>query len=64
MKIYSVDFVGLYPVGNCLIIAATCKEQAYNIALTKVTWQGLSLDDVNEVDISKPCVIEFLSGDY
>ena len=64
MKIYSIEFEGVYPVGNCLIIAATSKEQAYNIAITKITWQSLNLEDVKEVDISKPCVVEFLSGEY
>lgn len=64
MKVYSVQFDGVYPVGNCLIIAATCKEQALNIAMEKVTWQDLTIDNIEEVNISKPCVIEFLSGDY
>lgn len=64
MKIYSVEFEGLYPVGNCLIIAARSKEEAYNMALRKITWQGLYLENVKEIDISKPCVVKFLSGDY
>lgn len=64
MKVYSVEFEGIYPVGNCLILAASNKDEALDMDNKKVTWQDLSLDDIHEVDISKPCVIEFLSGDY
>lgn len=64
MRIYSIDFKGVWPVGSCLIIAASSKEEALSIAEKKIDWQPLSINDVNEIDISKPCVIEFLSGDY
>lgn len=62
MKIFSVDFLGVYPAGNCLIIAATNLEEA--IKITRETITHTNDFTVTEVDISKPKVIVYLSGDY
>lgn len=64
MKIFTVDFEGLFPVGNCLIIAANNKKEALEIASKTIEHQQVSLESISEVDISKPCVIEYLDGDY
>lgn len=64
MKVYKVTFEGINPVGNCLVIAAKNKRDALFMAKSNITWANVVIDDVVEVDISKPCVIEFLSGDY
>ncbi len=61
MKIYEVDFEPLYPVGNCLIIAANNEEEANRIAL-KTCWTHIFT--IKEVDISKPKVIMYLDGNY
>lgn len=62
MKIYKVEFKGMYPVGNCLIIAAPDIYVATEMAKKQI--RHTDEIEVFEVDISKPCVIEYLSGDY
>ena len=62
MKIWKVNFEGLYPVGNTLIIAAESSDDAWEIA--KKTIAHTAPNTIEEIDISKPCVIEYLSGDY
>tara|TARA_R100000742_G_C4279692_1_gene105394 strand:- start:9203 stop:9397 length:195 start_codon:yes stop_codon:yes gene_type:complete len=64
VKVYKVTFEGINPVGNCLVIAAENKIDALFMAKSNITWGKVVIDDIVEVDISKPCVIEFLSGDY
>jgi len=55
-------FQGLWPVGNCLILAAYNQQQAEEIAQeTTIHTDNLV---VNEMTINKPQVIEYLSGDY
>ena len=61
MKIFKVKFKGVWPVGNCCIIAARNTKQARYIASKTLYTSEFK---VNEVDISEPCVIEYLSGDY
>lgn len=62
MKIWKVEFEGMYPVGNCLVIAAENIQEAQKIA--KETVRHTEVISVDEVDISNPCVIEYLDGDY
>ena len=62
LKIYTVDFEGMWPVGNCLVLAAISQEQAEQMA--RDTIQHTSQFVVTEVVLDKPQVIEYLSGDY
>lgn len=62
MKIFRVIFEGVYPVGNCLIIAAHNLYQAQKIAEKTI----LHTKDIKvfEVNINEQKVIEYLNGDY
>lgn len=62
MKIYEVEFEGMWPVGNCLIIAANNLDEAYKIADETIGHTNKFV--VKEVILDKPKVIEYLSGDY
>jgi hypothetical protein len=62
LKIYEVDFEAVYPVGNCLILAAYNQEQAESIARETITHTSKIV--VTEVVLDKPKVIQYLSGDY
>lgn len=62
LKIYRVEFDGMWPVGNCLILAAHNIEEANEMA--KQTIRHTDKFEVSEVVIDKPMVIEYLSGDY
>lgn len=61
MKIYRVEFEGIYPIGNCLVLAAYNQQQA-----EEITRKTLPTDKfvVNELVMSEPQVIEYMSGDY
>lgn len=63
MKIFKVEFDPLYPVGCCLIIAAENMEQAEEIA-NRTILHKTEMMDISEVNISEPCVVEYMSGDY
>lgn len=62
MQIFKVDFYGMWPVGNCLIIAATDVEEATKIAAETI--KHTDKFTVEAVRTDKPCVIVYLSGDY
>lgn len=62
LKIYSVEFEGVYPVGSCLILAAFNEEQANEIA--KNTISHTDKFEVTELNINAPSVILYMSGDY
>ena len=62
LKIYRVEFKGMYPVGNCLVLAAFNQEQAEEMAKKTITHTTEMV--VNEMTINEPQVIEYLSGDY
>ncbi len=62
LKIYTVKFKGLYPVGNCLVIAAFNRREAEYIASQTIAHTDEFT--VEEVILDKPKVIEYLSGDY
>lgn len=62
LKIYDVEFEGVSPVGNCLILAAYSQQQAEEMA--QLTIGHTSIMVVKEMKIEKAQVIEYLSGDY
>ena len=62
IKIYRVEFSGMWPVGNCLILAAFNQEQAEELAKKTIVHTDIML--VSEIVINKPQVIEYLSGEY
>lgn len=62
MKLYKVDFEGMYPVGNCLIIIAENIEEAKLMAQEKIT--HTEVKEVKEVKMDKPQIVVYLSGDY
>jgi hypothetical protein len=62
LKIYRVEFDGMWPVGNCLVLAAYSQEQAEE--MTRNTIRHTDKFVVNEMTINEPQVIEYLSGDY
>ena len=61
LKLYKVDFDGMY-VSGCLVIAATNQEEAEKIA--SETIYHTKEFKVNEVKVKEPGVIVYLSGDY
>jgi len=54
----------VYPVGNCLIIAAYSKKEAFDIAERTITHTNIKENCVIEIKLDKPKVIEYLSGNY
>ncbi len=62
MKIFKVDFEGMYPVPHGLIIAAESIEEAGIMA--EGTTMSLEIHSIEEIDISKPTIVFFESGDY
>lgn len=62
MKLYQVDFEGVYPVGNCCIIIAKNKTEARNMANEKIKHTGIK--SIDEVKMDKAKVVLYLSGDY
>ena len=62
LKIFRVEFEGVYPLGNCLVLAAFSIEQATVMALKTIAHTNNIV--VNEMTINEPQVIEYLSGDY
>lgn len=62
LKIYRVEFEGVYPVGSCLVLTAYNQKQAEEMA--KKTIAHTDVFVVNELTLTEPQVIEYLSGDY
>lgn len=62
MKLYQVDFEGMYPVGSCLILLAKNKSEARKMANEEVT--HTKVKGVEEVKMDKAKVVVYLSGDY
>jgi len=62
LKIYRCEFNGLYPIGNCLVLAAYNKEQAEEMARKTISHTTEIV--VNELALKEPQIIEYLSGDY
>lgn len=62
MKVYEVDFEGVWPVGNGLILCANDEFQANQIAKNTITHTDKFT--VKEVKLNVPKVILYMSGDY
>jgi len=62
MKIWSVDFNPVYPVGGCLIINARTKEDAHEIC--KETIKHTNAWRITEVGIAEEGVIVYRDGEY
>ena len=60
LLIYKVEFEGVYPVGNCLILAAFNQYQAESMA--KNTLGHTTQMEVVQIDITEHQVIEYLNG--
>lgn len=64
LKIYRVEFIPLYPVGGCLVLAAYTQEQAEELAGQTLIRDNITEFVVNEVTPTEPTIIEYLSGNY
>jgi hypothetical protein len=62
LKIYRCEFEGMYPVGNCLVLAAYNQDQAEEMARKTIAHTTKIV--VNELALKEPQIIEYLSGDY
>lgn len=62
LKIYRAHFSGVWPVGTTLVLAA--EDEAHATVMTKNTIRHTNDFVLEEIDISKPCIIEYLSGEY
>jgi hypothetical protein len=62
MKIYKIDFDPMYPVPCGCIIAANGIDECDKIARNTIT--HVKEFKIIEVNIDKPCVIFYESGDY
>ena len=62
MKLFNVEFMGMHPVGNCLVIAAESSEAAYKRATELVTWSDVSIEEIKLTD--KTQTIAFVDGEY
>jgi len=64
MKLWEVEFEGVWPVGSCLIILAETIEEATAIANRTIQHPQDEPIAVTEVDMNKSKVVVYLSGDY
>lgn len=62
LKVYRVEFDGMYPVGSCLVLTAYNQEQAEEMASKTIKHTDKFV--VNEVSLVEPDIIEYISGDY
>lgn len=62
MKLYTVGFTGIYPVGSCLILLTPNMEAAKQLASETIT--HTSEFTVTEVDTTEAGVVMYLDGDY
>ena len=62
MQLWSIDFIGMFPVGNVFIILAPDEKTAMEIA-TK-TIEHTSPKGIKEIPMDSKRVIAYLSGDY
>lgn len=61
LKLYTVDFEPVYPVGCCLVLLAHDLEEAESIA--RQTIKHTSVFEAKEVKM-RAGVVEYMSGDY
>ena len=59
-KIWTVEFDGVWPVGNCLVIAAYNAQEARRIAAQTIT----HTKDFKLKQFNGTGVVVYLSGDY
>ncbi len=62
LKLFTVEFDPIYPVGGCLVILAYDFNKAIGIA--KETIKHTKKLQISEVEMDKPKVVVYLSGDY
>ena len=62
LKIYTVEFIPIWPVPSCLILAAGSQNEAEQMAKEKI--KHTDVFTVKEVIIEQPRIIKYLSGDY
>jgi hypothetical protein len=62
MRIYKVEFEGVWPVSHGLVIAAHGIEECDKIV--RKTLFHTKEFTIEEVDITEPCVIFYESGEY
>ena len=62
LRIFKVEFDGMWPVPHGLIILAESYDQAFEIAKKTVT--HTEVISVDEVLMDKPGVVFYESGDY
>ena len=62
LKLYNVDFKGVWPVGNCLVLVAYNEKQAKKMARKTIAHTTEII--VTEIVINEPQVIVYLSGEY
>lgn len=62
MNVYNVEFEGVYPVGNGLVLVAETIEDAIRIAQKTIVHTDRF--SIEKVDLDSEGVIIYLSGDY
>jgi len=62
LKVFTVDFVGVYPTNCCLIISAFNQEEAEKIAAKTIIHTDVF--EVTEMVINESGVLLYLDGDY
>ena len=62
MKLFEVEFEGMWPVGNALILIAKDMKEARKIA--NETVKHTKVKTVKEIKLDKSRVVLYLSGDY
>jgi hypothetical protein len=62
LKLYEIDFYGMWPIPSTLIILAYSEKEAMEIA--KKTIIHTNPISAKLIDIDKPKVVIYLSGDY
>jgi hypothetical protein len=62
LKVYRCEFDPIYPVGCCLVLVAYNQEQAE--AMARATIKHTHDIVVNELTLTTPQIIEYISGDY
>ena len=62
-KVYTVEFEGMWAVPHGLVIVATSRSEAWEIAKKTITHTEVKLTDVNEYDRGVG-VVFYESGDY
>ncbi len=62
MNVYEIDFSPMWPVPSGLIIVANTKREALKIA--RKTVRHTLIRGIEKIDVSKPRVVFYESGDY